>query len=121
MIRYTRIVLLLVALAGLWAATPRSPEAAATPAPLGDKAQARHEQLVAKAKLGGYGLVMIGDSITDWEMVKKGWVNEANPAESRMIRAMIGDKEIGHKPVYDRTAEETLKTLTWIGNGALYD
>ncbi len=66
MIRRVRIVLRLVALAGLWAAMPRSPDAAARPALLGDKSQTRPEQVVAKARQGGCGLVMIGDSITDW-------------------------------------------------------
>lgn len=106
------------------AATARDPEAPATPQHIGEKALARHQGLVAKAKLGGYNVVLIGDSITDWwpgrgketwaklqayKPLNLGWAGqhtehilwritngELDGVQPKLVTIMIGTNNFGH-------------------------
>ena len=107
-----------------YTATARDPAAPATPQPLGEKALARHAGLVAKAKQGGYDLVLIGDSITDWwpgrgketwaklqayKPLNLGWAGqhtehilwritngELDGVQPKLVTIMIGTNNFGH-------------------------
>ncbi len=102
----------------------RGPTSAATPQALAGKALERHGTLVAKAKAGGHGMVLIGDSITDWwpgrgksswaklapyRPLDLGWAGqhtehvlwrlqngELDGVDPRLVMILIGTNNLGH-------------------------